>query len=103
MNNQTVSAEVSKSRFGVDDRETSISFLEASGRWSIYTNVRKHITKYLPRVTQFVSVEVDETGRVIKFYGYMDDIAGMSATTKREMTEEQRQALSDRAKKNFGK
>lgn len=88
-----------------DERETVILYSELDNAWSISTNVRKHITKLQKRsdLYKVIREEKDEeTGRTIYIEVLVDDLANVTLSpfprpkVKREMTEEERKAASER-------
>ena len=91
--------------YGMDERETIFLYSEIDNAWTISTNVRKHITKLMkrPEVYKVIREEKDEeTGRTISIEVLVDDLANVTLSpfprpkVKREMTEEERKAASER-------
>lgn len=94
--------------YGMDERETIFLYSEIDNAWTISTNVRKHITKLMkrPEVYKVIREEKDEeTGRTISIEVLVDDLANVTLSpfpypkAKREMTEEERKAASERMRK----
>jgi len=93
--------------YGMDERETIFLYSEIDNAWTISTNVRKHITKLMkrPEVYKVIREEKDEeTGRTISIEVLVDDLENVTLSpfprpkVKREMTEEERKAASERMK-----
>lgn len=91
--------------YGMDERETIFLYSEIDNAWTISTNVRKHITKLMkrPETYKVIREEKDEeTGRTISIEVLVDDLANVTLSpfprpkVKREMTEEERKAASER-------
>lgn len=89
----------------MDERETVLLYSEIDNAWTISTNVRKHITKLMkrPETYKVIREEKDEeTGRTIYIEVLVDDLANVTLSpfprpkVKREMTEEERKAASER-------
>ena len=82
--------------YGMDERETIFLYSEIDNVWTISTNVRKHITKLMkrPEVYKVIREEKDEeTGRTIS----IEVLSPFPRPkVKREMTEEERKAASER-------
>ncbi|MGM0174120.1 hypothetical protein [Enterococcus sp. DIV0800] len=76
-----------------NEQETIFTY-SINENWHIYTDVPKHIRKYLPLVKSPKLTE--ENGEIITLEGFVD--GNVSARAKRVMSDEQRQAASDRLK-----
>lgn len=96
-----------KHSYLMDERETVFLYSEIDNAWTISTNVRKHITKLMkrPETYKVIREEKDEeTGRTIYIEVLVDDLANVTLSpfprpkVKREMTEEERKAASERMK-----
>ncbi|MBC2104004.1 hypothetical protein [Listeria booriae] len=79
--------------FKLSDQETVISYQHDTGEWRLYTNVRKHMTKWGELVENAHTYE--ENGRVISMEGTLPDIV-VSMYKKREISEETRKAMGER-------
>lgn len=97
-----------KHSYLMDERETVLLYSEIDNAWTISTNVRKHITKLMkrPETYKVIREEKDEeTGRTIYIEVLVDDLANVTLSpfpypkTKREMTEEEREAARERMRK----
>lgn len=83
------------------DQETTISYDRELDVWSLYTNVPTHARKWEDAVVAsdiFFSVKIyhEKTGELIAISGEIDGTA--SVRKRRELTEEQKNALSERMK-----
>lgn len=96
-----------KRSYLMDERETVLLYSEIDNAWTISTNVRKHISKLMkrPETYKVIREEKDEeTGRTIYIEVLVDDLANVTLSpfprpkVKREMTEEERKAASERMK-----
>lgn len=96
-----------KHSYLMDERETVLLYSEIDNAWTISTNVRKHISKLMkrPETYKVIREEKDEeTGRTIYIEVLVDDLANVTLSpfprpkVKREMTEEERKAASERMK-----
>lgn len=94
-----------KRSYLMDERETVLLYSEIDNAWTISTNVRKHISKLMkrPETYKVIREEKDEeTGRTIYIEVLVDDLANVTLSpfprpkVKREMTEEERKAASER-------
>lgn len=97
-----------KHSYLMDERETVLLYSEIDNAWTISTNVRKHITKLMkrPETYKVIREEKDEeTGRTIYIEVLVDDLANVTLSpfprpkVKREYTEEERKAASERLAK----
>ncbi|MGX2946121.1 hypothetical protein [Enterococcus alishanensis] len=77
-----------------NEQETIFTY-SFSENWHVYTDVPKHIRKYLPLVKSPKLTE--ENGEIIALEGFID--GNVSARAKRVMSDKQRQAAADRLKK----
>ena len=88
-------------RFTKDERETILVYNEADGFWTIYSAVQSHIRKFDKlnyEVTQVDSYEDDTVAA--KFYKVPKNAISFRDTSKkRNYTDEQRAAMSERARK----
>ena len=58
-----------------EERETVILFSEQENSWSIQTNVRKHINKFLKKEDYFEWIEKEEEdGKVISIVAKLSDL-----------------------------
>lgn len=88
------------------EQETNISYDKELDMWSLYTNNPPHARKWEDSVIPsnvYLSQKIyhADTGDLIALSGQINGSA--SVNRKREMTEEQRQAMSVRMKKLHGK
>lgn len=88
-------------RFTKDERETILVYNEADGFWTIYSAVQSHIRKFDKlnyEVTHVDSYEDDTVAA--KFYKVPKNAISFRDTSKkRNYTDEQRAAMSERARK----
>lgn len=77
----------------LSDQETCFSYLHETGEWRIYTNVKKHITKYTPLVKNPKTIQ--ENGRVISIEGVLDNVT-VSVYKKRKYDEKTRELMRKR-------
>lgn len=88
-------------RFTKDERETILVYNEADGFWTIYSAVQSHIRKFDKlnyEVTHVDSYEDDTVAA--KFYKVPKNAISFRDTSKkRNYTEAQRAAMSERARK----
>lgn len=86
-----------------EEKETHICTSSADEEWSIYT-CQSRMIKKLDKMGLVVYQEDIIEGEVIgKYYKIPLDYLSIRVKKKREMTEEQREELRQRAKQNFGK
>lgn len=76
-----------------NEQETIFTY-SINENWHIYTDVPKHIRKYLPLVKSPKLKE--ENGEIIALEGFID--GNVSARAKRVMSDEQRKAAGERLK-----
>ena len=97
-----------KHSYLMDERETVLLYSEIDNTWTISTNVRKHISKLMKRPETYTVIREEkdeETGRTIYIEVLVDDLANVTLSpfprpkVKREMTEEERKAASERMRK----
>ena len=84
-----------------DERETAVTYNEADGFWEIYTAVQKHIRKFDKLGYECTKVERYEDGEIMaKFYKIPHYAISFRSPekVKRELSEEQRAAMSERIK-----
>lgn len=93
-----------------EERETVIRFDELDNAWYFETSVRKHITKILKTEEAFESVDKElENDRVVSVRAKLSNLDDylispfVRKRVKRELTDEQRKIISERAKTNFKK
>lgn len=84
--------------YKLSDQETVFNYMHDTGEWRIYTNVRKHITKYLPLVKK--PVKESENGRVISLEGTLPNVT-ISAYRKREIDAKTRELMGERLNQNL--
>src|SRR5699024_11073159 len=91
-----------------EERETVCVYEEETDSWSLYTCVRRHIKRLQKIFGEEGDYKIDREGegRIIAVQIDGVDPSQVSFRNKaksKELTEEQRKELSDRAKRNFGK
>lgn len=83
------------------ESEVILNYDRETEQWHLYSDVpslnRKWQDKVLPE-----SLTVEDNGTISKIDGYLLDNCSVSIRKQRELTDEQRKQLSDRAKSNFG-
>lgn len=86
-------------RLTKDERETILSYNEADGYWTIYTGVQSHIRKFDKLNYLITDIDYYPDGEVAgKFYQVPKNaISFKDPTKKRNISEEQKQALRERA------
>lgn len=84
-----------------DERETILVYNEADGFWTIYSAVQPHIRKFDKLNYEVTDVDLYEDNTVAaKFYKVPKNAISFRDTSKkRNYTDEQRAAMSERAKK----
>lgn len=90
-----------------EERETVCVYEEETDSWRLYTCVRRHITRFQKIIGEevFDRIERDGEGRIIAVEIAGVDPSQVSFRNKsktKDMSEERRKELSDRAKRNFG-
>ncbi len=93
-----------------EERETIVRYDELENSWYLESNVRRHITKILKTEEAFESVDKElENDRVVSVRAKLSNLDDYSVSpfvrkrVKRELTDEQRKIISERAKTNFKK
>lgn len=86
-------------RLTKDERETILSYNEADGYWTIYSAVQPHIRKFDKLNYPITDIDYYPDGEVAgKFYQVPKNaISFKDPTKKRNISEEQKQALRERA------
>lgn len=87
----------------LEERETIPVYEEITDSWSVYSNVRKHITKLMKIFSEdeITKVTVNENGTVLEIWidnASFEQVSFRSKSKPRNMTDEQRAALSERMK-----
>lgn len=85
-----------------EERETIATYDDINDTWSIYTNVRKHITKLLKIFTEeeCTSIGKDSNGRIVEISIDGATHSQVSFRNKpKPMSEEQKAAMADRLQK----
>ena len=85
-----------------EEQETVCLYDKENGKWSVYSNVQKHISKLIKQYgnddcVDFKVVSVHESGSpsCVNIKG-LPDVISFRTTAKREVTEEQRQQARER-------
>lgn len=91
-----------------EEREAVCVYEEETDTWSLYTCVRRHITRLQKIFGEegFDKIDRDENGRIIAVQIDGVDPSHVSFRQKskrKELSEEEREALAERARENFGK
>ena len=86
-------------RLTKDERETILVYNEADGYWTIYSAVQPHIRKFDKLNYPITDIDYYSNGEVAgKFYQVPKNaISFKDPTKKRNISEEQKQALRERA------
>ena len=86
-------------RLTKDERETILIYNEADGYWTIYSAVQPHIRKFDKLNYPITDIDYYSNGEVAgKFYQVPKNaISFKDPTKKRNISEEQKQALRERA------
>lgn len=86
-------------RLTKDERETILSYNEADGYWTIYSAVQSHIRKFDKLNYPITNIDYYPDGEIAgKFYQVPKNaISFKDPTKKRNISEEQKQALRERA------
>ncbi|MDT2749799.1 hypothetical protein P7H30_08700 [Streptococcus parauberis] len=91
-----------------EERETVIIYDEMTNSWQFESNVRRHITKILktPEAFDDITKELDGNN-CISVRATLSNLDNFSVNpfvkSKRKMTEEQKQELADRLKRNLSR
>lgn len=88
----------------LEERETIANYDEMNNTWSIYTNVRKHITKLTKIYGEdgFDKVVKNENGTIVEAWvedASFEQVSFRNKSKPRVMTDEQRKAAADRLSK----
>ncbi|MEM5592771.1 hypothetical protein AAHH67_15380 [Niallia circulans] len=83
-----------------DEQETTLVYDNGTGMWSVYSTCPKHIRK-LAELTDLEILD-NEDGRPTAVKGLLNE-KQVSMKKERVMSEEQRQAMSERMSKLHGK
>lgn len=85
-------------RLTKDERETILSYNEADGYWTIYSAVQSHIRKFDKLNYPITDIDYYPDGEVAgKFYQVPKNAISFKSPKKRNISEEQKQALRERA------
>ena len=86
-------------RLTKEERETACVYNEADGYWTIYSAVQSHIRKFDKLNYPVTDIDYYPNGEVAgKFYQFpKNTISFKDPTKKRNISEEQKQALRERA------
>lgn len=83
-----------------EERETTLNYNEADNCWEVYTAVRKHMSKFEKLGWECTNVEYYPDGEISgKFYKVPNRAVSFRSPVKKELTEEQRQAVRERFQK----
>lgn len=88
-----------------EERETVILFSEQENSWSIQTNVRKHINKFLKKEDYFEWIEKEEEdGKVISIFAKLSDLERFafnpSIKVRKRLSSKEKSDLVNRLKSN---
>lgn len=87
-----------------EERETVILFSEQENSWSIQTNVRKHINKFLKKEDYFEWIEKEEDGKVISIVAKLSDLERFafnpSIKVRKRLSSKEKSDLVNRLKSN---
>lgn len=88
-----------------EERETVILFSEQENSWSIQTNVRKHINKFLKKEDYFEWIEKEEEdGKVISILAKLSDLERFafnpSIKVRKRLSSKEKSDLVNRLKSN---
>lgn len=88
-----------------EERETVILFSEQENSWSIQTNVRKHINKFLKKEDYFECIEKEEEdGKVISIVAKLSDLERFafnpSIKVRKRLSSKEKSDLVNRLKSN---
>ena len=88
-----------------EERETFILFSEQENSWSIQTNVRKHINKFLKKEDYFEWIEKEEEdGKVISIVAKLSDLERFafnpSIKVRKRLSSKEKSDLVNRLKSN---
>ena len=88
-----------------EERETVILFSEQENSWSIQTNVRKHINKFLKKEDYFEWIEMEEEdGKVISIVAKLSDLERFafnpSIKVRKRLSSKEKSDLVNRLKSN---
>ena len=88
-----------------EERETVILFSEQENSWSIQTNVRKHINKFLKKEDYFEWIEKEEEdGKVISIVAKLSDLERFafkpSIKVRKRLSSKEKSDLVNRLKSN---
>lgn len=88
-----------------EERETVILFSEQENSWSIQTNVRKHINKFLKKEDYFEWIEKEEEdGKVISIVPKLSDLERFafnpSIKVRKRLSSKEKSDLVNRLKSN---
>mgnify|MGYP000503033042 FL=1 len=88
-----------------EERESVILFSEQENSWSIQTNVRKHINKFLKKEDYFEWIEKEEEdGKVISIVAKLSDLERFafnpSIKVRKRLSSKEKSDLVNRLKSN---
>ena len=88
-----------------EERETVILFSEQENSWSIQTNVRKHINKFLKKEDYFEWIEKEEEdGKVISIVAKLSDLERFafnpSIKVRKRLSSKEKSDIVNRLKSN---
>lgn len=85
-------------RLTKEERETACIYNEADGYWMIYTGVQSHIRKFDKLNYPITNIDYYPDGEVAgKFYQVPKNAISFKSPKKKNISEEQKQALRERA------
>lgn len=95
---------ISKESIPLEERETLTNYEEITDTWSIYSNVRKHITKLTKIFSEdeISKVTVNENGAITEIFiegASFEQVSFRNKSKPRTMTDEQREEAAERLRK----
>lgn len=95
---------ISKESIPLEERETMTNYEEITDTWSIYSNVRKHITKLTKIFSEdeISKVTVNENGAITEIFiegASFEQVSFRNKSKPRVMTDEQREEAAERLRK----
>ncbi|MEK5641930.1 hypothetical protein BK138_08560 [Paenibacillus rhizosphaerae] len=84
-----------------EERETVCVYDHVDNKWDVYTCVQKHLTKLNKIATPYWEEKDGESGRVTAGRWKLNS-SQVRFAVERQFTDEQRAAMSERARKRFG-
>lgn len=88
-----------------DEQETTVTYNRGDNTVRVWTSYPPHVRKFRKddRAKEVAGTPVDQTEDMWAEFEISGDDFNVTGGFKRRMTEEQRQAMSERARERFGK